>query len=713
MAERNDFHFVYFALTFTSKLRIDHCDLFCQHVLLCVVMMRRLLVVAMSGLVCRPMRQLRPASMFIVVRVVLWAHSFITMPRRKVNGLALNGDSGESVPRKNNKAKQAPHTSVALVASGFPIDQQLQQQQQQQDTSDLNNDVGHAVPNETIRANRALRASTALGVPGISIDQQLQHQQQPQQQHIMPVSNNDSKQTVPNKKCRTKRAVCHSSILATTGVPTDEQVQQQQIQQDSQQAQLQQQIESQEARQLHSKDPAGVTRPKAEEVVLSEASTLVIAASSSPSRSTSPDIERAVTDPVVVSTTASTAAAPSPPKRQRVRNHGTKAYRTRMSLTVPNSDLHGQLTNTFAFTAPVVQHATVSAKTGRAKPTVARCPRQFQKDIFFKRASDAQEAFLQDLANRAFHYPFPFIGNITCEFIGKTNGENYHEIIITDDVAFRWYYTCIPKPCIQINGFSDSHQSVRSIVYGTLPPRTTRVMLTAIIVAKLYEKLSPEMCPFVRKYCQRKGLAAGACEILCIGFPKPLVQMSPIEDFIDMAGTSAKWIRCASIGETGKSVCHPGASARYSTNRMMYNVNELRVFDTADRKEAAPESHKLRKRIASKTNDKLFPESLADANSGSDRGFRDVIAYAYALAEFELAEHQKRDVSVGTAMKGFELDPFAWDDSADSNMVVVMWRSAGGKHHLQKGSLRYLLRFTNKSSMKQDSEEANRVNGAV
>ena len=53
----------------------------------------------------------------------------------------------------------------------------------------------------------------------------------------------------------------------------------------------------------------------------------------------------------------------------------------------------------------------------------------------------------------------------------------------------------------------------------------------------------------------------------------------------------------------------------------------------------------------------------------------------------------KRDVLpvVANAMKGFDLDPFAWEDGAGSNMVVVMWRSAGGKHHLQTDNLWYLL----------------------
>ena len=52
-----------------------------------------------------------------------------------------------------------------------------------------------------------------------------------------------------------------------------------------------------------------------------------------------------------------------------------------------------------------------------------------------KRAEDALEAFPQDLANRRFQYPLPFIGNLVCEFIGKT-----------DDMAFDM--CCIVPPAV-------------------------------------------------------------------------------------------------------------------------------------------------------------------------------------------------------------------------------------------------------------------------
>ena len=125
---------------------------------------------------------------------------------------------------------------------------------------------------------------------------------------------------------------------------------------------------------------------------------------------------------------------------------------------------------------------------------------------------------------------------------------------------------------------------------------------------------------------------------------------------------------------------------------MTYSVSELRVFNTNDKTEATPESFKLRKRTAIRK-DKPYPATLDDVNSGAHRGVRDVIAYGTALAEFELAKHKDgRNVSVANAMEGFDLDPFSWQDSAPgSNMVVVLWRSPDGKHHLQTGNLRNLL----------------------
>ena len=132
------------------------------------------------------------------------------------------------------------------------------------------------------------------------------------------------------------------------------------------------------------------------------------------------------------------------------------------------------------------------------------------------------------------------------------------------------------------------------------------------------------------------------------------------------------------------------------------------MFSIKDKKEFTPESFKLRKRTAIRK-DKLFPASLDDVNSGTHRGVRDVIAYGTALAEFELAKHEKRNVSVVKAMNGFDLDPFAWKKNAGSNMVVVLWKSADGKHNLKTGNLRYLLGLIAKTGAGQDTEPTDSI----
>ena len=514
----------------------------------------------------------------------------------------------------------------------------------------------------------------------------------PRRKADIPTSNGDEGQAVPRKKPRAKRA-SRSAPPAASSLPVDQQLHQQ----------------DQQPQQPHE----DTTRTKAEEDAPSEASTLVIGASQSPSRLTSPDAVRTAADSVIASDTAGSAASTPPPKAKRQRGRKDSAVdahgRRSTSAAAGSSGSSRQPTNTAAApAAAVVHHEVVPQKIGRAKRTVSRCRHEFPRDIFTKRAIEGREALPQDLVNRQSQYPLPLIGNICCDFIGKTIDENRTEIFAEDAVMFRWSYVCTPRPDIQIKGFSNSRHLARNIAVGDLPPRTTTVMLDAIVLAKVYEKLCPELCPFVRKYCGRKELDVGQCEILCIGFPKLLVQMPPIEDFVDATGVSAKWIRCACIGDTDMSICHPGASARYSTNRLVHNIKELRVFSIKDKKEATPESFKLRKRTAIRK-EKPFPASLDDVNSGRHRGVRDVIAYGTALAEFELAKHEKRNVSVVKAMNGFDLDPFAWKKNAGSNMVVVLWKSADGKHHLQTGNLGYLLGLIAETGAGQDAKPTDSI----
>ena len=509
----------------------------------------------------------------------------------------------------------------------------------------------------------------------------------PRRKAVVPTSNGDAGQAAPRKRPRAKRAP--RAAPPASRLPIDAQLQQQ-----DQQPQL---------------PPADTTHTNAEGDASSEASTLVLSGSPPPSRPTSPDIVRTSAASVIASHTAGSAAATPPlKKRQRAHKDPATGPRGRRSATAPNSDPGEKSTDTAAPAAAVVHHEVVPQKTGRAKRTVSGCRHGFPRDIFIKRAIEGCASLPQDLANRRFQYPLPFTGHICCDFIGKTTDKNCTEIFAEDAVMFRWSYICTPRPDIQIKGSSDSRHLARNVAVGDLPPRTTRVMLDAIVLAKVYEKLSPELCPFVRKYCGREKLDAGQCEILSIGFPKLLAQMPQIEEFVDATGTSAKWIRCACIGDTDMSICHPGASPRYSTNRLTHSVSDLRVFSIKDKKEATPESFKLRKRTAIRK-DKPFPASLDDVNSGTHRGVRDVIAYGTALAEFELAKHEKRNVSVAKAMSGFDLDPFAWKENAGSNMVVVLWKSADGKHNLKTGNLRYLLGLIAKTGAGQDTEPTDSI----
>ena len=649
------------------------------------------------------------------------ACGFATMPRRKADA-PTRTDCAEAVAEKKPRAKRVLHAGSPAAPSLFVDQQQSSRQEQQPRQVQQQQHAGTKRPKAEEDAPSKASTLVLAASPSPS---RLTSPDVARAADAVAVSSTAGSAAAPPQPKRQRsrkdgvaapRASRRSAALPASdpGVPSTSNAapavtmvppavpsllvdQQQSLRQEQQSRQVQQQ------------QHAGTKRPKAEEDAPSEASTLVLAASPSPSRLTSPDVARAA-DAVAVSSTAGSAVAPPQPKRQRSRKDGVAAPRaSRRSAAPPASDPGVPSTSTAAPAVTMVQHATVSPKTGRAKRTVARCHRVFSTDIFVKLAGDAREAFAQDLANRRFQYPLPFIGNLVCEFIGKTADKNCHEIVATDAVVFRWSYTCTPKPGVEIKGFSDSHYPVRNIAVGDSPPRTARVMLDAIVLAKIYEKLSPDRCPFVRKYCSRHGQDLGGCEIISIGFPKPLSKMPSIEEFIDESGAGSKWILCACIGDTNKWICHPGTSARYSTNRFTYRVSELRVFSITDKKEATPESFKLRKRTAIRK-DKPYPATLQDVNSGAHRGVRDVIAYGAALAEFELAKHEGgRNVSVANAMQGFDLDPFAWEDSAPGSNMVVLWRSPDAKHHLQTGNLRYLLGLIAKSAEGQETEATDSI----
>ena len=415
-------------------------------------------------------------------------------------------------------------------------------------------------------------------------------------------------------------------------------------------------------------------------------SLLVILTSPSPSRSGSRDRGRV---PVIpgngIKSTGNTTTIPFKVKPQRVRQESNAASCGKMSAAA-NSDSSG------VCTPHTMLHPEASSeKTQHIRNHVHGRQNVFPKDVFYQLAKKGEAMFLNDLANRRGQYPMPFIGTITCQFLGKSD-DDCADIRITDSVTFRWFYTCVPKPGLEIKGATDLRLSVRQIALGKLPPRAPRNMIDSIVVAKVYEQLSFTNAPFMQHYCSKNNLDTAECEICRIGFPKLVREMPIVDDFTDEKDTSAKWIRCARIGDTDKCICHPGPSSRYSTNRLTYSVSELRVFNLVDKKEAIPETFKRRKRKAIH-HKRPYPVTLDAVNSGAHRGIRDLMAYGVALAEFELAKHEGgRDISVMSAMSGFQLDPFPWEDGApESNMVEVLWRAGDGSYHLQTGNLRYFL----------------------
>ncbi len=62
-----------------------------------------------------------------------------------------------------------------------------------------------------------------------------------------------------------------------------------------------------------------------------------------------------------------------------------------------------------------------------------------------------------------------------------------------------------------------------------------------------------------------------------------------------------------------------------------------------------------------------------------------------ALAEFEQAKANQREVAVDQALSRMLTDPFAWDDTV-SNRLFVLWKTAGGQHHVDAITKKYLLK---------------------
>ena len=339
----------------------------------------------------------------------------------------------------------------------------------------------------------------------------------------------------------------------------------------------------------------------------------------------------------------------------------------------------------------VVRHEVVVSKV-RAKNNVSNGHRIIPEQFFYDMAKYGESGFPQDLMNRCVTYRQPLLGSIRCDFTGVI-GKTTEQIKSNDVVSFKWTYHSGELGDMVVAGSFASFHKTRQLLNSTMAIRTTRSMLDAVCVAKIYEKVieKPSLLYFINKYCKKNGLDIGGCGVLRIAHPKPLITFPNIELLADPSGNSSKWFVCASV-DRNIVLCHPGPVCRYTTNRCTYKKSEVQVFDLDEKQECLAKTFKRRKRTIITERKRSFPTSLAEINDGSHRGLRDVFAYATALAEFELAKREVRQVSIAKALSGFETDPFAWgNERIADHSLFVLWRSGDGQHHIDGCTLRSFM----------------------
>ena len=68
----------------------------------------------------QPVHQLAACQCLQLLKLCLGRirYVFVTMPRRKADAPAPNGDAGETVPKKMPRTKRAPRASPAMAAAG-------------------------------------------------------------------------------------------------------------------------------------------------------------------------------------------------------------------------------------------------------------------------------------------------------------------------------------------------------------------------------------------------------------------------------------------------------------------------------------------------------------------------------------------------------------------------------------------------------------------
>ena len=340
----------------------------------------------------------------------------------------------------------------------------------------------------------------------------------------------------------------------------------------------------------------------------------------------------------------------------------------------------------------VIRHEVVVSNV-KAKNNVSEGQRVLSEEFFHQMAKQAEACFQQDLKNRCYTFRMPFVGSIRCDFQGVA-GKTTEQIKSGDIVSFKWTYHSGKLSDVVVAGSFESCNNARQLLNPNCIPRTPRLMLDAVCIAKIYDRVTskPSLFYFIKKYCKKGGLDVDGCKVIRIVHPKLLMVLPKIEEFADSCGNPSKWFICASV-EKNIAICHPGPVSRYTTTRCVYKQSELREIDLGEKEECTAKTFKRRKRkFVAKEKKRSFPRSLEEINEGRHRGFRDVFARGIALAEFGAAKREAREVSVDKALAGFLVDPFEWgNDRIASNNLFVLWTSPDGQHHINGATLRSLM----------------------
>jgi hypothetical protein len=195
----------------------------------------------------------------------------------------------------------------------------------------------------------------------------------------------------------------------------------------------------------------------------------------------------------------------------------------------------------------VVRHEVIVHNL-RAKNNVSNGQTIFTEEILHRIAKQAESTFQQDLKNRCYTYRMPIVGSIRCEFNGAL-GNTTEQIISADVVSFKWTYHSGKLGHVVVTGSFESCHNARQLLNPSCIPRTPRLMLDAVCVAKIYDQVNtkPSLLYFINKYCKKSGIDVDRCNVLRIVHPKQLIAFPNIELLADSYGNSSKWFVCASI----------------------------------------------------------------------------------------------------------------------------------------------------------------------